>query len=236
MSIAWPTVPSRYCGVWQRTLYAEPAAPPHGVRDTTSRVVWLQTASWHADLRLTVERPDFNGISGLDGCNREQLLWLADLTAFAGLTQVDASFETPPGGESCTWHRVADLLPSLERDSGIMHFDGDNTLEERHPSGRYLERWERLANGNRDEHLAFDAQGRPVWLQLGDHAVAIAHRPPGADAATLYTHLKDLNDAALRWRAGLRFDYLRRDAESWRVALSTHPWRVGLCLPSPVAD
>ncbi|WP_299315436.1 hypothetical protein [uncultured Halomonas sp.] len=225
MSVAWPDLPAAYHGVWQRSLYAEPSAPPHAQLDTTTQVIWLQTSSWHADLRLPAERLDFTGVDGLADCSREQLVWLARLTAFAGLTQVE--------GELCTWHRLVDLAPSLERDVGAMRFLEDGALEERHPHGHYLEHWERLA-GTGEELLILDDRKLPTWLQLGEHAIAIAHRPPGPDIDALFTPPERLDDDTLGWRASLRLDYLRRDADGWRVTLSTHPWREGLICRHPV--
>ncbi|QJQ95899.1 MULTISPECIES: hypothetical protein [Halomonadaceae] len=216
MSVAWPNLPTAYRGVWKRTLYAEPSAPPHTQLDTTTQVIWLQTSSWHADLRLPAERPDFTGVSGLAGCSREQLIWLASLTAFAGLTQVE--------GELCSWHRLADLAPSLERDVGAMRFLDTNALEERHPYGHYLEHWERLASTG-EEHLILNDRGLPTWMQLGDHAIAIVHRPSGPGVEALFTPPERLDDDTLRWRASLRLDYLCRETDGWRVTLSTHPWR-----------
>lgn len=226
MSVAWPDVPPSYRGGWQRTLYAEPAVPPHGVRDTATRVVWLQTAGWHADLRVPAKRPSYEHVRDLDDCHREQLLWLADQTAFAGLTQVE--------DDVCTWHRAFDLAPSLTRDSGLMTFVSAHVVEECHPHGHYLERWERLPNSAEcGERVAFDERGRPIWLQCGDHAIALTHRAVGQGGKASFAALDTLDDDALRWRASLRLDYLCRTGNRWRVALSTHPWREGRCRPSP---
>lgn len=224
-------VPSAYRGLWRRTFYGEPG----GVCDTVSEVVWLQGPLWHADLRLPRQTPDFSGVTRLADCSREQLVWLAGLTAFAGLTQVE--------GAHCTWHRYFDLNPTLERDTGLMTFLGENSLEERHPYGRYRECWERQAGQVGEGRLVFDGTGRLLWLQLGEHAMAVAHRPsdPSREpraAATPFAPLGSLDDAALRWRASLRFDYLQYSPEgrsqTWKVLLSTHPWRRGIAVMPPL--
>ncbi|MEC7295571.1 MAG: hypothetical protein VXV78_05130, partial [Pseudomonadota bacterium] len=107
MTMPLPIVPEQYPGGWQRMLYAEPHTPPYRVTDTTTQVVWLQGHQWHADLRIPADAPDFSGIQSLEECSRSQLEWLASLTAFTGLTQIEDGI--------CTWHRFQDLCPSLEK-------------------------------------------------------------------------------------------------------------------------
>lgn len=224
MKITWPEVPRVYQGVWQRTLYAEPAAAPHRHLDSATQVIWLQTPAWHADLRLPTTRPDFSGVDGLAACSRIQLEWISGLTGFVGLTRVENGL--------CTWHRLVDITPSLERDCGIMNFLDADTLEERHPHHRYLERWKRRAAGGAVDVVLDNAQ-RPVWIGIGAHAVSITHRPVTPEAERSFAPIEELDETALRWRAALCLDYLRQDAQGWRVALSTHPWRKGRRLSHP---
>ena len=73
MNVDLPATPQAFRGVWQRTLYAEPAKEPYQQADTTTQVYWIQGKHWHADLRLPTDSPDFAGITGLDDCNRRQL-------------------------------------------------------------------------------------------------------------------------------------------------------------------
>ncbi|UZH11664.1 MULTISPECIES: hypothetical protein [unclassified Halomonas] len=221
MNVDLPATPQAFRGVWQRTLYAEPAKEPYQQADTTTQVYWIQGKHWHADLRLPTDSPDFAGITGLDDCNRRQLEWLAGLTAFAGITQIDSELGL------CTWHRYQDLCPSLERDVGLLRWIDGNILEERHPHGQYVEHWQRLANDAVEEVIQTDKQGQLRWLQIGDHAMAITPRPWADSADALFTPISSLTDSALRWRASLCFDYLERSQGGWRVVLSTHPWRKG---------
>jgi hypothetical protein len=86
-------VPERYRGVWQRTLLETP-----DMRDTSTTVFWLQTAHWHADIRIPAHRPDFSGAARLANCSPRQLEWLAGQQGFAGVTQVDVT----PQHEVCT--------------------------------------------------------------------------------------------------------------------------------------
>lgn len=224
MSVSLPSIPGEFRGVWRRKLYAEPAAQPYQQADTTTQVVWLQGEQWHADLRLPADSPDFAGITCLDDCDRPQLEWLAGLTAFAGITQINSELGV------CTWHRYQDLSPSLERDVGLLGWIDGNILEERHPHDQYVEHWQRLSNDVVEEVIQ-DEQGQLRWLQIGDHAIAITPRPAG-NAADLFSSLSTADDHTLRWRASLCFDYLKRSQQQhsqdgWQVVLSTQPWRVG---------
>ena len=220
MSITLLSVPSEYQGVWRRTLYAEPANEPYQLIDTITQVYWLQGEHWHADLRLPVDSPDFTGIQSLDACNRSQLEWLAGLTAFAGITQIDSELGL------CTWHRYLDLCPSLEKDVGLLHWINGNILQESHPHDQYVEHWQRLSNDVVEQVIQVE-QGQLRWLQIGDHAMAITPRPSADNADALFAPIHSLTDCALRWRASLCFDYLERSQEGWQVVLSTQPWRKG---------
>lgn len=246
MNAVLAAIPQAFRGVWQRTLYAEPANEPYQQADTTTQVYWLQGKHWHADLRLPANLPDFTGITDLDACNRTQLEWLAGLTAFAGITQIEA--ERPAGlckepykglyKGLCIWHRFQDLCPSLERDVGLLSWIDDTFLEERHPSGRYIEHWvkhraqdcQQLANDAVEEVIHTDEQGQMRWLQIGDHAMAITPRPVAADVSDLFSPISTANDSTLRWRASLCFDYLQRCQDGWKVMVSTQPWRQGKLL------
>ena len=91
------SVPEAYLGVWRRTLLRTSS----GVEDRTTRVLWLQTASAHADLRLPDPLP----------------MTIAERTrqsGFAGLTHVK--------GDRCQWHRLIDFHPDSGTDAGTMHF------------------------------------------------------------------------------------------------------------------
>ena len=211
-------VPPIYHGLWQRTLYAEPAqGEPEHIDDDT-QVFWLQAGDWHADLRVPANRPDFAGIDSLDECSRDQLQWLAGQTAFAGITRVQGPF--------CTWHRLVDLSPGLEKDIGVMRFIDDDTLEECHPSGIYREVWRRMSVGERPEPIVErDASGLPRWLQYGDHAMAIDAGSTVEHEPDLFAHPSELSTAALKARMAVNIRYVRRRGATWEVRLSTRPWQ-----------
>ena len=219
MTLPLPATPTEFRGVWKRTRYAELAQPPYQYTDTGTQVVWLQGAQWHADLRLPARHDALAGIEHLGACSRAQLEWLAHLTGFVGITQID--------GPVCTWHRLQDLNPSLEKDVGQLAWLDDHLLEEQHPHGRYVEHWQRQCTPDQRELVRTDAQGRLRWLQIGDHAMAITPRPASGHHDSLYTPLEKASDDALRWRASLCMDYLERDGQGWQIRLSTHPSRIG---------
>ena len=211
-------VPTRYHGLWQRTLYAEPARGEPDRVDDTTQVFWLQAGDWHADLRVPADRRDFTGIESLPACRRDQLEWLAGLTAFAGITRVQGPF--------CTWHRLVDLSPGLDKDIGVMRFIDDDTLEECHPSGRYREIWRRLTTlASAEPIVERNAAGLPCWLQYGDHAMAIDDRTPADNAPDLLAEPAGLDTAALQERLAVNIRYARRRDQAWEVQLSTWPWQ-----------
>lgn len=218
-------VPEAYRGVWRRTLYAAASEDGRYVEDRATRVVWLQTRCWHADLRVPQDRPDFSSVTSLAGCDRDRLLWLASQTAFAGITVVEGRF--------CTWHRLFDLRPAAEKDIGEMAWREDGTLVERHPRGLYREHWQRQTDGGATERVDSGAEGVTRWLQWGKHAMLVVPRPLLPEDHDLFGDPATLDDEGLRMRAGLEISHACYDGENWRIELSTHPWREGMCTNYP---
>ncbi|MCB2017179.1 MAG: hypothetical protein KDF54_06670 [Hydrogenophaga sp.] len=156
-------VPDAYRGVWQRTLLETPEG-----RDTTTRVHWLQTHGWHADLRV----PD-----GVDPATPEGR---AQLQGFCGLTQI-----TPAQGDTpdiCTWLRRWDIQPPRSTpDAGHMVFETPERVIETGVHGRYLEVWERLpgSTGPYAAQAGVDATGRPTGVMrfvAGRYAITVRPR------------------------------------------------------------
>ena len=128
-------------GLWRRSLMAW----PDGRLDTTSWVNWLQGPSFYIDLRQPLGRPDFRGVTSLDGLTRAQIEWLAGQEGFAGeLTYLDGTFE---------WHREVDFqVKAADPDQGRLRLEGDMMVEEgmgegglgeEGLGGRYIEHWHR---------------------------------------------------------------------------------------------
>lgn len=212
-------LPTWIQGAWHRERYTEPAAGEPRTVDNTTHVVWLQVGQWHADLRVSADRPDFTGIDSLETCDRPRLEYLARQTAFAGVTCIEGQF--------VQWHRFYDLSPDLEADMSRVECVAD-TLIERHPAGRFAEYWRFFEDTGPDAEcdVLIDSQGHPRWLQWGGHAIRVVPgRTIGSDHDILATP-ETLDTDALKLRLQLVLDYLRHDVDGrWHVCRSTLPWR-----------
>lgn len=229
-----PGVPDAYLGVWRRRLLETPQG-----RDTDSRVHWLQTRHWHADLRLPPDRPDFAGVTRLAECDDAQLAWLARQQGFCGVTQVT--------GERCAWHRQADFQPATgRRDAGHMAWEAER-LVETGAEDDYQEVWERLPEsegGTAALELVVEAgelPARRTWLLVaGACFVYVRDRPQAlprkaADLSSLIVSARPSRGQLLDW-LDFEISFGRRGgAEPWRIQCSTLPYREGQTLTAPGA-
>jgi len=226
-------VPDRYLGTWQRSLLQTVQE-----RDTRSRVFWLQTRLWHADLRIPDGRPDFSGITRLAECDDDQLAWLATQQGFCGITQVD--------GDRCTWHRQMDFQPSNgSRDVGHMIFEGERIIETG-VEADYLEIWERLPQsrgGTAALQLVVEdgeLPVRPAWLLVaGDCFLYVRGRthplPSAFDLGSLIARTRPVRAQLLDWlNVEISFGH-RNGIAPWRIEHSTLPFREGQTLTRPGA-
>ena len=249
-------VPAQVQGLWQRTLLAVPARartgdlPAQGgaLRDTTTRVYWLQTPVWHADLRVPADRPDFQGIGSLADCSEAQLRWLLSQQGFAGVTTVD--------GDICRWHRRIDLAASLNPDIGRLVFDGEG-LQEWGVEADYFERWVPVAGaGESGSGVALGAgwdaegqhSGQPARCTLRSGRWTLQLRDRALDGATTRAvrraaaAAEPVTRALLEAAADLEISLAEWEGGQWRVRLSTWPWREGQplapagVLPDPDPD
>ncbi|NPT45790.1 hypothetical protein GNZ12_31620 [Paraburkholderia sp. 1N] len=124
-------IPSNYVGVWKRSKLRRGASP----WDLTTRVFWLQTPYWHADIRIPADRPDFSGVCSLKECSPEQLQALLQQEAFCGFTTVE--------DDVCRWLRQIDYRLRETDDFGQMRFTG-NDVEEIGIATDYYELWHKL--------------------------------------------------------------------------------------------
>jgi len=227
-----PPVPERYVGLWQRIILQSDSMPA----DVTSNVFWLQTRSWHADIRVPAGRPDFSQLPALQACNRERLLWLADQQGFAGLTEVE--------GDICSWERKTDFRPPTgRRDMGRMVFIDPDTVIETGIEAHYLEIWERVPGGDGmtavlqrladSNRIAEPAE----WLMFaGEYAMHVRSRLrshlPRAESLGALALSEEADDAALRALVDFEISFARQTPGGWRVQLSTLPFREGNVLLS----
>jgi len=176
-------VPPAYVGVWRRTLLKTPT-----LRDTTTRVFWLQTDVWHADIRIPANRPELSGDT-LACLDRSAMRALAQQQGFAGITEVS--------GDVCRWHRKIDYQPPGRfNDVGRMRFDTPDRLFEYGVEQDYFEIWERVDGSGGDSavlELNTPSQPRSLLLVRGkglhlgeveakvadwpDHGVVLEERP-----------------------------------------------------------
>lgn len=216
-------------GRWQRRLLTIPGQAD----DTSSLVIWLQTAHLYADLRVPTGRPSFEGATALAECSDAQLAWLATQQGFAGTLEVY--------GDLYAWRRDIDFqAPAAVPDVGRMRPTGDCVIETG-VHAEYLEEW---LHTPAEEHelaatrlLVAGAAHEAAWwpgiaVGVGDECLLVLGRRtppaqlPGLFAAAFGARERDALVAVL----DCEISCLRRDwnAECWRVVASTLPWREGL--------
>jgi hypothetical protein len=212
-------VPASYVGVWKRTLLATPT-----LRDTSTRVFWLQTDLWHADIRIPEDRPATRG-DALDLLDRTALCALSRQQGFAGITEVQ--------GDICRWHRLIDYQPPGRfADVGRMRFETPDRLLEYGVEQEYFEIWERV-HGSAGAGEMFDLAGpslpRRVLLRAGAFMMLVqdrSHPLPAADNLEALSSQASNADLAAALNLEISFGRIE-NADFWRIELSTLPWREG---------
>lgn len=219
-------VPERYFGVWQRSLLQTA-----GESDTSSRVFWLQSQRFHADLRIRADRPVLPAGLGLDEISLEHARALARQGGFAGSTQV--------AGHLCSWQREIDYRPpALMPDVGAIRFAAADTLLEECPHGRYHERWQRLPDsfgacqGFRLEQVGVGAPRIAYLLVCGAYFAFVRSRGISLPAGANLVSLVDAAQYAQERTALLDCEasFGRRAGAIWPIELSTLPMREGAAL------
>lgn len=205
-------VPHGYWGVWVRKLLETPDG-----RDDSTFVRWLQTARWHADLRVPARSRTRSAEAETFPLPLQQL---AQQQGFFGETEV-----VDAGGDICTWYRRYDFQPPGKTpDAGRMLFETPDQVIETGIHGRYLEVWERLPgstgrsialagldlNGNDNgERLLVAGQflmlvrprriSWPTDTQAGDHLMEVLARYPDQTHAMLDMEISFGTWANGRW-------------------------------------
>lgn len=226
-----PDVPERYCGVWRRTLLETP-----DLRDTTTWVHWLQTARWHADLRVPAAAEVGRAAISLDAMSSAQHLVLAQQQGFFGRTEVQPQVPR----EMCAWHRRLDLQPpGLTPDAGWMAFDGEDRVVETGVHGVYREVWERMpGSAGRTQVLAdmptppaSEAEvlstARAYLLLAGDCLMRVRPRrvgwPPGTVPGDTLGKLLTRHPAAATALLDFEISYGRLRDGVWCIERSSLP-------------
>lgn len=216
-------LPQHWQGLWHRTLLERRGAGSL-TNDRPAEVYWLQTPLWHADLRIPDDRPDFSGVTSLDGCNDDQLAFIAGQEGFCGVTRVEGSI--------CTWSRLFDLNPGTALDVARMRFEHEDFIIETGIVEDYTEHWKRVPGSEPAPGLppADCALIDGIFLQSGDWGVQVNPREGAPDGIDLYCETAARGREHLLWQASLAISLCERTPAGWITRLSTHPWREGQAL------
>ena len=223
-----PSVPDTLFGCWVRRYIRF----KDGSADTTTRVVWLQTLSGVADMRISADRPCLQSRGSLAECNRDELLALAaSQDCFTGRTIYEAdTFPYPTAKWPVEDHRIRFQPAVTFPEDGWMHWNADRTsIIERAPSGAYEEEWW-WVTGSRTFAAHLTSAGGSLHV-AGDHAIFARDRKVKlpADKTLLELARSAGNDDRLRELVDCEFSYARRRtaAGEYPIELSTLPWREG---------
>jgi hypothetical protein len=120
-------VPNQYFGVWRRDWIRR----ANGAFDDTSTVIWMQSARFHVDLRVSGSAGLLDGFAGCTEVTDNRCTWKSTLHVHPAPKPSLGSLRLGPPGTS---------------DIGIMTFVGADTLLELGDDASYQEQWRRLPN------------------------------------------------------------------------------------------
>ena len=228
------TVPDHMLGCWRRRYIRF----EDGTEDTSTRVIWLQTPSGLADMRISAERPDLSERLQLSDCSDDELIALAEQDCACGITIVD-EFATPylkatwEGGDSGFMQQPVINFPE---DGWFEWKEGGVCMMEYAPSGAYEEDWRLLDNSRefaihllrRDSETATNLYVAGAHAVLAvDRSIVIGQERPLqeivaeniADRDSVYTYLDT------------EFSYAKCEhSDEYEIVLSNLPWREGQTL------
>jgi hypothetical protein len=216
-------VPAALRGLWDR----EEIFTPSGYRDTTTRVVWLQTRRFYGDLRIPADRPSRPGARDFGDFGDDDLIALARVQGFGGVLTASP--------DVCLWRRDLDYQPPGETpDEARYEIEGDR-MAELGIHAEYTEIWRR-APESAEPHVALrretgaggllviagdhflEIQGRDVALPAGETLAAIVERD-------LAEGRRDLARARLLMR--ICHGRIAGGAIPWEITRSSFPWLEG---------
>ncbi|MDP9464497.1 MAG: hypothetical protein M3P52_07735 [Actinomycetota bacterium] len=232
--MATPTVPELMFGCWRRAWieFAD------GTLDDTSIVVWLQTSSSMADVRVAADRPNLADRAGLHDCSVAELRAIARSDSSSGYTECGPVVAGADGLRSATasWHtrgHGVNFQPvSAFPEPGLMSWSENGTvMYERAPSGAYVEEW-RLVPGSRDP-LTVTGLGDDLFYRAGGIGMFVRDRrvpiPRPARLPELLDEL-DHDRATMEALLDCEFSVAERIGDEWMITTSTLPWREGKAL------
>jgi hypothetical protein len=226
------TVPELMFGCWKRAWieFAD------GSRDDTTNVVWLQTESSMADVRIAADRAaSLRDRAGLQECTIDELRAIASVDASSGFTECGPVAIADDGTRTATaeWHTRGfgvNFQPvSAFPEPGLMSWNDDATvMMERAPSGAYVEEWQ-LVPGSR-EHLSVIQVDDETIYRAGPIAVFVRDRRVGIPRpARLLELIEEHADDRPMMEALLdcEFSVAELTGDQWMITASTLPWREG---------
>lgn len=233
------TVPELMYGCWRRAWIEF----SDGTIDDTSMVLWLQTESKMADVRIAADRLDMSSRANLRECTLDELRAIAGGEASSGYTECGPVALDSNGSRSATasWHtrgHAVNFQPvSAFPEPGLITWNDDATVMiERAPSGAYVEEW-RLVSGSRDTLSVTHADGT-ITYRAGSVAVFVRDRAmPIPRLARLDELLDEYADDRSMIEALLdcEFSVAEVNDGKWIITASTLPWREGKVLDVDMA-
>ena len=207
------TVPAIYQGLWRRTGIWR----SNGTSDLSTQVWWFQSASFHIDLRIPIDRPSMDSRAQLAQLAPAQLARFSAQTGFAGKTVV--------AGDRCEWRpEIAFPALSADLDAGWMRFDGEDAIHETGIDNSYEEDWVRMASapmrGVRLEATGSTGTGSIAYLIIGERWMAWACGSPSDAYSTAAPDGPTWGEFTVLHKGG-----------GWRVAGSNCAWLEGLEVP-----
>lgn len=215
------TVPAELHGVWRRAWieFAD------GRRDDTTFVVWLQTESAMADIRLDPSLSLLAPRHGLGACTATDLASLAEAEASSGFTTCTPFVD---GRATAEWHTRGhgiNFQPVTSYpEPGLLELSADGTVMiERAPSGAYVEEWHLIPGTSAPVGHEVLPDGRHVY-RAGSVTVVVRDRTALIPRpARLPALIADADPAQARALVDCEFSY----CEHGVVVRSTLPWMEG---------
>lgn len=208
--------------MWRRRLLIE----EDGSRDADTIVWWMQTGQLFADIRLPADRTPLAGATCFADLDSAGLSCLTRQEGFAGILEWT--------NEACAWRRMIDFRPLPgPPDEGWMEEAGPGLVIERGIYLDYLEEWEQSTPeaAASEEWVWHGGWAGPTVLRLANVFMFAEDRrptPPNPDSFRADVLAAKGDEASLSALLNCEISYGHvEDDGSWRVALSTIPWREG---------
>jgi len=179
------TVPIELLGCWRRDWIRW----ANGSVDDSSHVIWLQTFSSMADLRVPADRGSASQRRSLRECTDDELLVLAGSESSSGVTIGEPRSGDDEWTAIATWQGSADSVDfqpvSAYPEPGLLRWNDDGSvMTEAAPSGAYVEQWRLLPESRTViEHHVISTSPRESLYIAGAWAMYVRDRSVAHDSA-----------------------------------------------------